>query len=196
MLTLSWCGGSIQVTSNAWWDRSHDTPPVRPPHRSDPPGQTPPPPRSDTPQVRPPWVRHPSRSDTPPGQTPPGQTHPPTGQTHPQVRDLLPPPPIFFFLHYFVLLVFLFFQKFLINYFIICSPPPTTDGQSAGGTHPTGMHSCYIITFELRVYANLVILAFLYCLNLKTGWIEKSVISIIIQSTMTNANLLGNWLAS
>ena len=27
LLGLSWCGGSMQVTSNAWWDRSHGTPP-------------------------------------------------------------------------------------------------------------------------------------------------------------------------
>ena len=28
-MCLSWCGGSIQVTSNAWWDRSHGTPPSK-----------------------------------------------------------------------------------------------------------------------------------------------------------------------
>ena len=37
-LSLSWCEGSIQVTSNAWWDRSHDTPPgqVHPPRAGTP----------------------------------------------------------------------------------------------------------------------------------------------------------------
>ena len=35
-MCLSWCGGSMQVTSNAWWDRSNGTP------NNPPPRQTPP----------------------------------------------------------------------------------------------------------------------------------------------------------
>ena len=54
-MCLSWCRGSIQVTSNAWWNRSR--------------GQTPPRsdtlPRSDTPGSDTPQVRHPPGSDTP-----------------------------------------------------------------------------------------------------------------------------------
>ena len=50
LLTLSWCGGSIQVTSNAWWDRSHDTTPWADTHLGRHPR---------------PW------EDTPPRQTPP-----------------------------------------------------------------------------------------------------------------------------
>ena len=36
VLSLSWCGGSIQVRSNAWWDRLHD-PQDQPPPQADPP---------------------------------------------------------------------------------------------------------------------------------------------------------------
>ena len=76
--TLSWCGGSIQITSNAWWDRSHDTttPPGRHPlgrHPSwqakipqagSPHGQAPaprqaPPPRQATLRVGTPLGKHP-----------------------------------------------------------------------------------------------------------------------------------------
>ena len=39
------------------------------------------------------------------------------------------------------------------------------------------------------LYTILTMLVFLYCLDLKIRWIEKSVASIIIQSTMTNVNL-------
>ena len=66
LMCLRWCGGSIQVTSNAWWDRSHSTPGQAPSHP--PPGV-----------------------GTPPGKTPP------------------------------------------------------LDGQWVGGTHPTGMHYCWLV---------------------------------------------------
>ena len=62
-----------------------------------------------------PWSRHPSLEQTPPGsRQPPGSRHPPWEQT-PWSRT---PPP----------------------------PPPERAGrysQRAGGTHPTGMQSCY-----------------------------------------------------
>ena len=58
LLTLSWCGGSIQVTSNAWWDRSHDTTP--------PPRQTPPLGRHPHPWPPPSLGRHPSLRHPPP----------------------------------------------------------------------------------------------------------------------------------
>ena len=81
----SWCEGSIQVTSNAWWDRSHGTPP----------------------QWRtPPWMESPPR-----WRMPPGWRTPPDGE-----------PPL---------------------------------GQCAGGTHPTGMHSClYLnpVSNQCRIY--------------------------------------------
>ena len=74
----SQCGGSIQVTSNAWWDRSHDTTPLCRPTQAD----TPPPadtfPRADTPYVQ-----------TPPGQTHPlgRPPHPSPGQTPPRMAN-------------------------------------------------------------------------------------------------------------
>ena len=40
VLTLSWCGDSIQVTSNAFWDRSHGT---HPPGTDAPPAMHTPP---------------------------------------------------------------------------------------------------------------------------------------------------------
>ena len=45
---------------------------------------------------------------------------------------------------------FLFFQFFISPKFLLgCTkpPPPPRDGQCAGGTHPTGMHSCCLCEF-------------------------------------------------
>ena len=62
-MSLSWCGGSIQVTSDAWWDGSHGYPPPRqappPPEQATPRGS--PPPRSRHPSS--PRSRHPSCGD-------------------------------------------------------------------------------------------------------------------------------------
>ena len=45
--------------------------------------------------------------------------------------------PIFFFFFFFN-----FFSPQKI--FLGCTPPPPRDGQCAAGTHPTGMHSCFL----------------------------------------------------
>ena len=74
-------------------------------------------------QVHPPGQVHPPWTGTPPGQVPLRQVHPP-GQVHtPQAGTPRPPRQ---------------------------GPPGGTPlqcmlgyGQQAGGTHPTGMHSCY-----------------------------------------------------
>ena len=79
-MCLSWCGGSIQVTSNAWWDRSHGTPPDGdPPRWRTPPGwrapprwKTPAPEMEGPPRWRTPQMENPPRWRTPPGwRTPP-----------------------------------------------------------------------------------------------------------------------------
>ena len=93
-MCLSWCGGSIQVTSNAWWDRSHGQTPPRQVHS--PLGRYTLPPWAGTPYP-PGQVHSPTpRAGIPPGQvpprqaplgkcTPPGQV-PPSGQAHPPGR--------------------------------------------------------------------------------------------------------------
>ena len=55
----------------------------------------------------------------------------------------------FFFLFFFPIS---FSPKFLLG----CTNPPPRDGQCAGGTHPTGMHSCFkIFRFRERQSASL-----------------------------------------
>ena len=65
---LSWWGDSIQVTSNAWWDRSHGTPPLM--------------------ENQPPWMESPPRWRTPPWmETPLGWRTPLDGEPPPLDGD-------------------------------------------------------------------------------------------------------------
>ena len=77
MLTLSWCGDSMQVTSNALWDRSHGTSPWHTAPQCTHPAHTSPltstPPLVDSPGTAP---AH-TLPGTPLAHTPPG-THLPT----------------------------------------------------------------------------------------------------------------------
>ena len=77
VLSLSWCGDSIQVTSNALWDRSHGTLPRQIPiPRTDTPSLWADTPQADNPSGRPLWADTPSplgsypRADTPLGRHP------------------------------------------------------------------------------------------------------------------------------
>ena len=88
------------------------------------------PPGADPPEQTPPQSRHPPRADTPPEQTPPQSRHP-LEQTPPRADTPQGRPP--------------------------CSrhppradppeqtPPREAYGQRAAVTHPTGMHSCFLL---------------------------------------------------
>ena len=94
-----------------------------------------------------------------PDQVPPwDQVHPPGTRYTPQYFCSFFLTSLFFaffafFLQFFPFF-FSFFSKFFINYFIICShtPPGAVHAgryrQQAGGMHPTGMHSCFVICFK------------------------------------------------
>ena len=102
---------------------------------------------------------------TPRDQTPSWDQTPP-GPDYPLGPD---PPPQFFFSNFFFFKIsliqifliqiffkfkFFLFQLILVEKFIrpppsgLCrdiTPSPPRDGQCAGGTHPTGMHSCFLL---------------------------------------------------
>ena len=115
--------GAWGVCLSAFWDTT-PTPPgadtlqwwqTPPQHRLSPEADIPP--QKQTPLPR---SRHPPRADTPQKQTPPRSRHPPRADT-PQKQT--PPeadtPPR-------------------------ADPPPRDMATAADGTHPTGMHSCFI----------------------------------------------------
>ena len=126
--SVHWRGVSAPLHAGIHTPLGADTPQSRPPGRRHPPGANTPqektPPGADTPQEKtlprsrhpPPSSRHDPRSRHPQSRNPPRPETPPLANT-PLGADTPPPPPTVHAGRY---------------------------GQQVGGTHPTGMHTCYI----------------------------------------------------
>ena len=106
--------------------------------------------------IPPPGCR-PPRSDTPRADTLPGADTPPPEQT-PSRSDTHPKKNFCFFLHLHFFAFFAFFPSFsyfclfcIFLHFFLHSPQDTVQemATAADGTHPTGMHSCFIEFVEL-----------------------------------------------